>query len=65
MPPGVPITHDGQEFVFILDGAVELFYDGRNYRLGQGDSAYLDSALPHTFHGLGDRVAKMLAVVGS
>jgi transcriptional regulator with XRE-family HTH domain len=63
--PGVPITHDGQEFVYILDGSIELFYDGRTYRLGQGDSAYLDSSLPHTFHGLGERVAKMLAVVSS
>ena len=63
--PGVPITHDGQEFVYVVEGAVELFYDGRLYKLQQGDSAYLDSSHPHTFHGLGDRVAKMLAVVSS
>ena len=62
---GVPITHDGQEFVYVVEGAVELFYDGRLYKLQQGDSAYLDSSHPHTFHGLGDRVAKMLAVVSS
>ena len=61
----MPITHDGQEFVYVVEGAVELFYDGRTYRLSQGDGAYLDSSLPHTFHGLGDRVAKMLAVVSS
>ena len=65
MAPGVPITHDGQEFVFIVEGAIELFYDGRRYRLEQGDSAYLDSSCPHTFHGLGASVAKMLAVVSS
>lgn len=63
--PGVPITHDGQEFVYIVEGAVELLYDGRTYRLEQGDSAYVDSSRPHTFHGLGDSVAKMLAVVSS
>jgi uncharacterized cupin superfamily protein len=61
----VAITHDGQEFVTVVEGAVELFYDGRLYKLQQGDSAYLDSSHPHTFHGLGDRVAKMLAVVSS
>jgi uncharacterized cupin superfamily protein len=65
VPPGVPITHDGQEFVYVVEGAIELFYDGRNYRLEKGDSAYLSSSLPHTFHGLGDSVAKMLAVVSS
>jgi transcriptional regulator with XRE-family HTH domain len=63
VPPGVPITHDGQEFVYIVEGAVELFYDGYSYRLEEGDSAYLDSSLPHTFHGLGDQIAKVLAVV--
>ena len=62
---GVPIAHDGQEFVYIVAGTIELFYDGRNYRLEQGDSAYLNSSRPHTFHGLGDSVAKMLAVVSS
>jgi transcriptional regulator with XRE-family HTH domain len=61
--PGVPITHDGQEFVYIVEGAVELFYDGHRHRLEKGDSAYLDSSLPHTFHGLGDSVSKVLAVV--
>ena len=60
---GVPITHDGQEFVYVVDGTIELFYDGHSYRLEKGDSAYLDSSLPHTFHGLGETVAKVLAVV--
>ena len=62
---GAPITHDGQEFVYVVEGSVELFYDGRLYRLEKGDSAYLNSSLPHTFHGLGDSVAQMLAVASS
>ncbi len=65
VPPGVPITHDGQEFVYVVEGAIELFYDGHRYRLEQGDSAYILSSRPHTFHGLGDRAARMLAVVSS
>ena len=65
VPPGPPITHDGQEFVYVVDGAVELFYDGRNYRLEKGDSAYLESTRPHTFHGVGEQVAHLLAVVTS
>jgi transcriptional regulator with XRE-family HTH domain len=64
-PEPVPISHDGQEFVYILDGAVELSYDGHTYRLAQGDSAYLDANKLHAFHGLGDHPAKMLAVVSS
>jgi transcriptional regulator with XRE-family HTH domain len=65
VPPGVPITHDGQEFVYVVEGAIELFYEDRSYRLEKGDSAYLSSSRPHTFHGLGNSVARMLAVVSS
>ena len=62
---GVPITHDGQEFVYVVEGVVELFYDGHSHRLEKGDSAYLNSSLPHTFHGLGNSFAKVLAVVSN
>lgn len=63
--PGVPITHDGQEFVYVLDGKIELFYDGQRYQLEMGDSAYLDATIPHTFRGQGEKLAQMLAVVSS
>lgn len=64
-PAGPPISHDGQEFVYIIDGTIELLYDGRNHLLNMGDSAYIDASKPHTFHGVGQSVAKMLAVVSS
>jgi transcriptional regulator with XRE-family HTH domain len=65
VPQGAAITHPGQEFVYIVDGTLELSYDGRLYRLETGDSAYLDCSRPHTYHGLGEQVAHMLAVVSS
>lgn len=61
----VPISHDGQEFCYILEGSVDLDYDGRIWRLERGDSVYLDATLPHAFHGSSAAVAKMLAVVSS
>jgi transcriptional regulator with XRE-family HTH domain len=64
-PESVPISHDGQEFVFVVEGSIELLYDGRLYRLDKGDSAYLDASLLHMFHGLGEECSQMLAVVSS
>jgi len=64
-PAGPPINHDGQEFVYILEGTIELFYDGKTHTLNQGDSAYIDASKPHTFHGMGESIAKMIAVVSS
>jgi quercetin dioxygenase-like cupin family protein len=60
-----PLSHDGQEFVFVLDGSIELTYDGRRTVLGPGDSAYLDARRPHLFRGLGDSPSRMVAVVSS
>ena len=62
-PAPHPISHDGQEFDYIVSGTIELLYDGKEYRLEQGDSVYLDATKSHRFHGLGDSPAHMLAVV--
>lgn len=58
-----PLAHDGQEFVYVLEGRIELFYDGRKTVLAPGDSAYLDASRPHLFRGLGEAPSRMLAVV--
>jgi quercetin dioxygenase-like cupin family protein len=60
-----PLAHDGQEFVFVLEGSIELTYDGRRCVLQPGDSAYLDASRPHLFRGMGDRPSRMVAVVTS
>ena len=61
----VPISHDGQEFCYVLSGLIEFTYDGRTFILEPGDSVYHDATKPHTFHGLGSSIARMLAVVSS
>jgi quercetin dioxygenase-like cupin family protein len=60
-----PLAHDGQEFVFVLEGEIELSYDGQRTTLRRGDSAYLDASRPHLFRGLGETPSRMLAVVCS
>ncbi|WP_242392370.1 helix-turn-helix domain-containing protein [Anaeromyxobacter oryzisoli] len=60
-----PLAHDGQEFVYVLEGRIELLYDGERSTLAPGDSAYLDATHPHLFRGLGDAPSRMLAVVWS
>jgi transcriptional regulator with XRE-family HTH domain len=60
-----PIAHDGQEFLYVLEGRVELFHDGELCILGPGDSVCLDSTRPHLFRGLGDAPSRAVAVVWS
>ena len=56
-------THEGEEFIFVLDGQVEISYGKESYRLSKGDSIYYDSIVQHNVHCFGDMPAKILAVV--
>jgi transcriptional regulator with XRE-family HTH domain len=60
-----PISHQGQEFLYVLDGHIELEYEGAVHELRTGDSVYLDATRAHVFRGLGDRPSRVLAVVCS
>lgn len=58
-------SHDGEEFMYILEGVHEFVYDNEKYTLYQGDSVYFDSRIPHTGRSVGDKRAKILAVMYS
>ena len=56
-------SHPGEEYIHVLDGAVELHTDTYGpVRLEKGDSAYIDSLMLHAFVNVGEADAKMLSV---
>jgi transcriptional regulator with XRE-family HTH domain len=55
--------HQGEEFIFVLEGRMEFFFKGKSYILEQGDSAYFDADIPHSGRSLGKRKAKILIVI--
>ncbi|MBI9105882.1 MAG: cupin domain-containing protein [Spirochaetales bacterium] len=55
-------THPGQEFNFVLNGSIKLFFDGREYTLGKGDSVFYDSKKPHGMQAVG-AAAEFLSVI--
>jgi mannose-6-phosphate isomerase-like protein (cupin superfamily) len=57
--------HDGEEFMYVLEGRHEFTYDGKKYVLKSGDSIYFDSRVPHSGRSLGDRKARILTVIYS
>lgn len=57
--------HQGEEFLYVLEGTMEFFFKGRSYILEQGDSAYFDSDVPHSGKSVGDKKAKLLIVIYS
>ncbi len=56
-------SHEGQEFNYILSGCMELYLGEMVYTLGEGDSIYFDSSVPHAMRAHGEEPAKFLAIV--
>ncbi len=56
-------SHEGEEFIYVITGRIEVSYGKDQYQLGQGDSIYYDSTVAHNVHALGEEAATILAVV--
>ena len=56
-------SHEGEEFIYILQGKIEINYGKDIYTLSEGDSIYLDSIVAHNVHAAENQKAKILGVV--
>jgi transcriptional regulator with XRE-family HTH domain len=56
-------THEGEEFIYVLSGTVEISYGKDVYLLEEGDSIYYDSIVAHNVHAADENAAKILGVV--
>ena len=56
-------AHEGEEFIFVLSGELEIEYGKEKYLLKEGDSIYYDSIVKHHVHGVAGKAARILALV--
>ena len=56
-------SHEGEEFIYILKGEIEVKYGKDSHILSKGDSIYYDSIIPHHLHSHNGKTSKILAVV--
>ncbi|MBR3518936.1 MAG: helix-turn-helix transcriptional regulator [Paludibacteraceae bacterium] len=56
-------AHEGEEFIYVMEGEVEIEYGKEKYNLKVGDSIFYDSIVEHHVHGAFGKSAKILAVV--
>ena len=56
-------THEGEEFIYVLNGVVEINYGKNTYILEEGDSIYYDSIVAHHVHAAADNKARILGGV--
>jgi transcriptional regulator with XRE-family HTH domain len=65
-PDDPPVHEPGsRETAVVLEGAVELFIDGRRHELREGDSVTFDADLPHHFENNATSEARLIAVVAA
>jgi transcriptional regulator with XRE-family HTH domain/quercetin dioxygenase-like cupin family protein len=55
-------SHEGEEFIYVLEGTIRVEYGKDSYTINQGDSIYYDSIVPHRVFSSGG-LARILAVI--
>ena len=55
-------AHEGEEFVYVLEGVVTFFLEDARYLLYPGDSIYIPSTKPHNWSNRTARIAKILTI---
>lgn len=59
---GESYSHEGEEFIYVLRGELEISLNGESYRLQSGDSFYFESSTPHRWKNPGRRETFILWV---
>jgi len=58
--------HEGEEFVYVLSGAVEVYFEtGEIVKLAKGDSLYFDSRVGHAYISTSRQLARTLGACTS
>ncbi|MCZ2258203.1 helix-turn-helix domain-containing protein [Sporosarcina sp. G11-34] len=57
-----PFTHLEDEFIYIISGSINLYYNGELYFLEEGDSAYFEGRIPHIFLATDKLESKVLSM---
>ena len=54
--------HEGEEFIFVIRGSIEVKISEQVFKLNSGDSIHFDSEYPHRLRSAGKKVAEVLVM---
>jgi transcriptional regulator with XRE-family HTH domain len=52
-----------EEFIYVLQGQLEVKLDGEVYRLGPGDTIYFEGPMLRSLSAIGDQTLRVIAVI--
>jgi len=58
----LPYPHEGEEFIYVLEGVLTLFIDNERQELFPGDSAHYASTTPHNWANYTTKMVRILVV---
>jgi transcriptional regulator with XRE-family HTH domain len=56
-------SHEGSKFLHVLNGSIAVQYQGEDYLLNSGDSAYFDGSEPHSYRATVPTATRALVIV--
>ncbi|WP_307891942.1 helix-turn-helix domain-containing protein [Bacillus swezeyi] len=59
---GTPFSHEGQEFIYVIEGTMTIIFDDVEYDLFPGDSIHIESTKPHNWFNKTDKPANFLFI---
>lgn len=57
-----PYSHEGEEFVYVLEGTLTLFLDGEQHELYPGDSIHYNSSKNHNWANYTNKMVRIIVV---
>ena len=59
----VAYKHEGEEFILVMEGALELTLGGKTHHLKPGESSHFNSEIPHKLKNLSDEPTQCVVVL--
>lgn len=59
---GRPLAHNGQEFIFVLEGTLTVIFENDEVALQAGESLHMESTTPHNWLNKTEEAVKFLYV---
>jgi quercetin dioxygenase-like cupin family protein len=59
----VAYKHEGEEFVYVMEGELELTIGNRARHLKPGESEHFNSEIPHKLKSLSDEATRCLVIL--
>ncbi len=60
---GVGYRHEGEEFIYVLTGRIEVTVGEHVNKLGKDDSLHFNSGIPHNLKNIGRETAELIVVI--